>query len=49
VSFAARAFWTTALVTNRALQQRAAQKLASDRQLGNKLFAGLQGSIPIHS
>src|SRR5262245_5274848 len=46
VSFAARAFGAAALMTNGALKQRATQELAGDRQLGDKLLASLQGSIP---
>src|SRR5262249_7706819 len=49
VSFAASAFGAAALVTNGALKQRAAQELAGDRQLGDKLLASLQGSITNHS
>jgi hypothetical protein len=49
VSLAARAFGAAALVTNGALKQRAAQQLTGDRQLGDKLLAGVQGSIANHS
>src|SRR5205823_9446016 len=43
VPFAARAFRAAALVTNGALQQRAAQQLAGDRQLVDQLLARLKG------
>jgi hypothetical protein len=47
--FAARAFRAAALVTNGALQQRAAQQFAGDRQPADKLLAGLKGLIANHS
>src|SRR5205814_9298114 len=49
VPFAARAFWAAARVTNDALEQRATQQFAGDRQLTDKLLARLKGSIANHS
>ena len=49
VSFAARALRTTALMSNNALQQRAAQQLTRDRQPVHKLIARREGSITNHS
>ncbi|WP_392691337.1 hypothetical protein [Bradyrhizobium sp. RDI18] len=45
--FAARAFRAAALVTNRALQQRAAQQLTGDRQLPDKLLTRLWARLRI--
>ena len=47
--FAACALRAAALVTNGALQQRAAQQLAGDRQLVDKFLARLKGQITNHS
>jgi len=49
VPFVTRALQTTALMSNNALQQRAAQQLAGDRQPVHKLIARREGSISIHS
>src|SRR5712692_6086170 len=49
VTFAARALRTADPVTNNALQQRAAQHFAGDREPVHKLLARLKGSIANHS
>src|SRR5437764_11380719 len=49
VSLATRAFRAALGMSNGALQQRATQQLASDRQLADKLLARLKGSISNHS
>jgi hypothetical protein len=49
VAFAARAFRAVFGVTDRALQQRAAQHLPGDRQFADKLVARSNGSVANHS
>ena len=49
VPFTTRALWTVPGMTNRPLQQSAAQQLAGHRQIAQELFAGFQGSGTNHS
>ena len=49
VPLATRAFRAVLAVADSALQQRAAEQLASNRQLADKLLAGLKGSATNHS
>src|ERR1700704_4218336 len=49
MAFAARAFRTVFGVSNCALQQRATQQLAGDRQFADQLLACSQGLLPNHS
>src|SRR4029077_14225883 len=49
VSFTARTFWAVLGVADGALQQRAAQQLASHRQLAQELLACSKGSCSTHS
>ena len=49
VSFTARTFWAVLGVADGALQQRAAQQLASDWQLAQELLACSKGSCSNHS
>src|SRR5258707_8743609 len=48
VAFAARAFRAPLAVPDGALQQRAAQQLAGDRQLADQLAAGTDGLLTNH-
>src|SRR5579883_252102 len=49
VPFTACAFGTILRVSDRALQQRAAQQVAADRQLAHQLLTGPQGLLTNHS
>ena len=49
MAFAARAFRAVLAVSDGALQERAAQQFAGDRQLADALLAQVQGSIANHS
>src|ERR1700704_4259961 len=49
MAFAARAFRTVFRVSNRTLQQRAAQHLAGDRPFANQLLACSEGLLSNHS
>ena len=49
VPFAARAFRAALSMSDPTLQQRAAQQLAADRQLADKLVPRLKGSIANYS
>jgi hypothetical protein len=49
VAFAARAFRTVFGVSDRALQQRATQQLAGDRQFADQLLARSEGLLANHS
>ena len=45
MALAARAFWAALAVPDGALQQRAAQQLAGDRQFADEFLALVQGSV----
>src|SRR4249919_1755366 len=49
MAFAARAFWAALGVPDGALQQRASQQLAGDRQFARELFALAKGLVATHS